>query len=241
MVSKSSGERAVTRNAYLLFYRRRTPHPLGPTSLQHLVQTAESDPSPESEDDDTEQDRTSRPLEAGNGQRLDASSRNGSSSAFIGTGAAAGAAVLRGGGSQLFQAGRTAEVGAGTENLTDDEGLPPYVGGHDQDEGFVDAEYSGPSTELFGPYGIHDGPAWSFEGIASSNVARPENSDGDSDMPALGSAGGEDQGTRILQDFGDELHDTHPGISTPVEGIQPLLGGERGDGDVHEIRVHGPD
>jgi hypothetical protein len=32
---------------------------------------------------------------------------------------------------------------------------------------------------------------------------------------------------------------SHPGVSTPVEGIQPSLGGEMGDGDVHEIRVAG--
>jgi hypothetical protein len=43
---------------------------------------------------------------------------------------------------------------------------------------------------------------------------------------------------RLLEDFSDEMMG-HAGSSTPVEGIHPVLGGEMGDGDVHEIRVLG--
>lgn len=236
----SSGQKAVTRNAYLLFYRRRSPHPLGPTQLRQLVQTAESDPSPESEEDE-DTDRPSRPLETGNGLRLDASSRNGSSSAFTaGTGAVAGAAALRGGGSQLSRVGKTAGVGAETGDLSDDEDLPPYASEMYPDEGYDDAD-----TDGFGGVGtyaplsnIYNEPVWSFGGnIGGGSTLRANGSDDGaaSDEPADGSDTAEN---RLIEAFGDDLT-THPGVSTPIEGIQPLLGGELGDGDVHEIRVHG--
>jgi ubiquitin carboxyl-terminal hydrolase 4/11/15 len=239
-----SGQKAVTRNAYLLFYRRRTPTPLGPPELQQLVKAAESDPSPDSDADDDEANNRSRPRDShpdsGNGQRLDALSRNGSSSASTGTGVAAGAGALRGGGSHQLSARESPlKNAAGVGNQSDDENeyLTPYVDGanDDHDEGFVDAE------EMYAPlnqYGYDEGPVWSFEGLGTSSLHRND-SDAASDAPNLGSEGGDLLENRLLQDFGDDMVSSHPGVSTPVEGIQPSLGGEMGDGDVHEIRVAG--
>lgn len=227
-MSKSSGARAVNRNAYLLFYRRRSPRPLGPTSLQNLVRKAESDSNLDSEEDDDETERSARPLDAGNGQRLDASSRNGSSSAFTGTGAGVGAGVLLGAGSQLSRAARTAGAGAEQGNASDDEGLPPYSINvtDDHDEGYGGDE--GPLTYL-GP--SHDDASWSFD-LLNSN-SRADDSDAMGSNSAVGSTGGRNR----MEDFDDDDTMAHAGISTPIEDIAPRLGGEDGDDDVHEIRV----
>jgi ubiquitin carboxyl-terminal hydrolase 4/11/15 len=233
----------VTRNAYLLFYRRRTPTPLGPPELQRIVQAAESDPAADSDAGDDDEPNRSRPRDSdsGNGQRLDASSRNGSSSAFTaGTGAAAGAAAQRAGGSHLPLArGSPLKNGAAAAALpSDDDSTDGTLDGA-LDEGFHDADDYTPMPAYL-QYPDEQGPVWSFDALPSSNHHMHANDSDDvaSDAPNMGSDGGEELGNRLLEDFGDELLG-HPGVSTPVEGIQPSLGGERGDGDVHEIRVLG--
>jgi ubiquitin carboxyl-terminal hydrolase 4/11/15 len=244
-----SGQKAVTRNAYLLFYRRRTPTPLGPPNLQKIVLAAESDAPADSDAEDTDEPDRSRPRDSfsGNGQRLDASSRNGSSSAFTaGTAAAVGAGALRGGGS-LPLSGRASLLknGVGAASLSDeevDDALPMTDGTHDEtDEGFVDAD-DNVSYGAFNGYDNEQGPVWSFDGLGHSSTQRNHNDSDDdvaSDAPNLGSEDGAGAlDNRLLEDFGDDVLG-HPGSSTPVEGIQPSLGGERGDGDVHEIRVLG--
>lgn len=225
IVSKTTGERAVNRNAYLLFYRRRSPRPLGPTSLQNLVRKAESDPNLDSEEDEDEPERPARSLDAGNGQRLDASSRNGSSSAFTGTGAGVGAGVLLGAGSQLSRAAITAGAGAEQENASDDEGLPPYSNNvtDDHDEGYGE----GPVNYVTG----HDDASWSFDFLNSNPNQRNDDSDNMGSNSAIGSE------RNRMDDFDNDDTLGHAGISTPVEGIAPRLGGEDGDDDVHEIRV----
>lgn len=81
MVSRRPNPQVVvTAAAYLLFYRRRAAHPLGGPFFEQLI-TSASQPSSQSQP----ASRTSSP--AGEGKRLDDSSRNGSSSAFIGVGA----------------------------------------------------------------------------------------------------------------------------------------------------------
>lgn len=239
----------MTRNAYLLFYRRRTPTPLGPPSLQKIVQTAENDHTPDSDaDNDDDETNRSRPrdhTDSGNGQRLDASSRNGSSSASTaGTGVVAGAAVLRAGGShQLSARGSRLKNAHGAGSLSDDEGLLPYAndGANDQDddEGFVDAEDQVDYVQdMYEPLNRYDDPVWSFGGLGTSSFNNQQSDDDvASDAPNLGSDGGEELGNRLLEDFGDDI--LPAGVSTPVEGIQPSLGGEFGDSDVHEIRVAG--
>jgi ubiquitin carboxyl-terminal hydrolase 4/11/15 len=241
----------VTRNAYLLFYRRRTPTPLGPLSLQQIVRSAESDPAADSEGDDDDNNR-SRPRnsDSGNGRRLDASSRNGSSSAFTaGTGVVAGAGALRGGGShQLSGRGSLPKNGAGVANLSDEDEDDSLLHMNDgaadsQDEGFVDAEDLYEPLNRYDTYADDTGPVWSFEGIGSSSLQQNRlNNDSDdvaSDTPNLGSDGGEELGNRLLEDFGDDIVGSHPGVSTPVEGIDLSMAGDKDDGDVHEIRVLG--
>lgn len=184
VVSKcSSGDRAVTRNAYLLFYRRRTPTPLGPKPLQELVLAAEND---NTEDPDSEADDDAR-SRSGNGKRLDASSRNGSSSAF-GHGTAAGAQI-RGGGSGPLAT--TLGPAAADDDLDDDEG---FVDAEEDTANLVDNMYSG--LQHFD----YDHPVWSFEGVGGGLGG--DGSDGASDAPNLGSVMGE--GDRIEEDFGAE-------------------------------------
>jgi ubiquitin carboxyl-terminal hydrolase 4/11/15 len=245
-----SGQKAVTRSAYLLFYRRRTPVPLGPPELQKIVQSAESDPAADSEADDDDNNR-SRPRnsDSGNGRRLDASSRNGSSSAFTaGTGVAAGAGVLHGGGSHQHSGrGSLPRNAAGVANLSDDDEDDSLLHTNDgaadsQDEGFVDAEDLYQRQDQYGTYADDMGPVWSFEGIGSSSLQQNRLNDSDdvaSDTPNLGSDGGEELGNRLLEDFGDDIVGSHPGVSTPVEGIEVSMAGDKDDGDVHEIRVLG--
>ncbi|KAF2821546.1 cysteine proteinase [Ophiobolus disseminans] len=230
-VSKcNSGEKAVSRNAYLLFYRRRTPSPLGPPQLQEIVKAAENGNTPDSDDDDDENDR-SRARDSGNGLRLDASSRNGSSSASTaGTGVAAGAAALRGGGSLPPSGGRGSllknGVAVGSLIDEDDTDLPPYV----EDEGFHDAEDDGGTYGSLNSY-AYDNPIWSFEGVQSSSLHQNGSSDGPaSDEPNLGSEGGEHLQDRLLTDFGSD-DDLHARAGTPIEGAFT------NEDAVHEIRV----
>ncbi|KAL2863429.1 putative ubiquitin-specific protease UBP12 [Aspergillus lucknowensis] len=73
-------QNAVTSSAYLLFYRRRSDRPLGGKILEEITESS-TRPGSESE--------SSRgPSPSGEGRRLGDSSRNGSSSALAGVGAA---------------------------------------------------------------------------------------------------------------------------------------------------------
>ncbi|KAH3907984.1 ubiquitinyl hydrolase 1 [Parastagonospora nodorum] len=224
VVSKcTSGQKAVTRSAYLLFYRRRSPVPLGPDHLREIVQAAETDATADSDAEDDDSNNRSRPRDAnksdsGNGQRLDGSSRNGSSSAGIG--AAAGALAQRGHG--FSDRGSLLKSGAGVVNLSDDEDMPPMVDGS-ADEGFVDAEDGNDYTTFGGFQGSND-PMWSFEALGASSNRLHGSSDVASDAPNLGSEGPDDLSSRMLEDFGDDMHD---GEDAPVDDVD----------DVHEIRV----
>jgi len=226
----SSGQKAVSRAAYLLFYRRRSPVPLGPPSLQQIVASAGS--NQDSEEDEGDEQHSNSPT--GNGLRLGDSSRNGSSSAGA---VAAGVEVLRGGGSQLSAAGSHLRKGTSAESLSEDEMamLPSYA-----DEGYHEAEDTSDFNlnDVSAPSGRHDQPLWSFQGLNHSGTTGQESDDAASDAPNLGSLGGDDLSTRMLQDFGDDIG-TRPGMSTPIEGIPPLLGGEDRDDDVAEIRLRG--
>jgi ubiquitin carboxyl-terminal hydrolase 4/11/15 len=224
VVSKcTSGQKAVTRSAYLLFYRRRSPVPLGPDHLREIVQAAETDATADSEAEDDDSNNRSRPRDAnksdsGNGQRLDGSYRNGSSSDGIGV--AAGALAQRGHG--FSDRGSLLKSGAGVANLSDDEDMPPMVDGS-ADEGFVDAEDSNDYTTFGGFQGPND-PMWSFEALGASSNRLHGSSDVASDAPNLGSEGPDDLSSRMLEDFGDDIHD---GEDAPVDDVD----------DVHEIRV----
>ncbi|KAL2820870.1 hypothetical protein BDW59DRAFT_112294 [Aspergillus cavernicola] len=102
-------ESVVTSSAYLLFYRRRSERPLGGKILQEVT---ESSTRPASEASDSP--RESRgPSPSGEGRRLGVSSRNGSSSALAGVGAA----------HQLGDGGL--RIGTRTKSNRDDEDNPP--------------------------------------------------------------------------------------------------------------------
>jgi ubiquitin carboxyl-terminal hydrolase 4/11/15 len=211
----------VTRSAYLLFYRRRSAGPLGPPQLQEVVNAWWNPGSEGANDSDEVNSRPDSP--AGNGLRLDGSSRNGSSSAFA---AGAGAGALRGAG--LGGAGSLALKGA--EVATDDE-LPDY-----HDEGYGAGDEDGPAN--YGRYvslpTTSTGTDWNFDGInqveGSGDVF---DEDASSNAPNLA---GDSLGDRLLQDFGDELGDVvhHPRMGTPniAEGMEGLT-----DDDVVDIRV----
>jgi ubiquitin carboxyl-terminal hydrolase 4/11/15 len=229
MVSKcSGGQDAVTKAAYLLFYRRRSSTPLGPPSLQQIVQ---KEVDLDSEDDSEAENRSRSP--AGNGLRLGGSSRNGSSRAGA---AGAGVGALRGDGSALSAAatpqGSLARSGAEAETL--EENSPPdyYDETFHEDEGF-----SGIDTDAGGMYGpvvpYSEGPLWSFDGLGGSTRAN-DSDDVASDAPDLGSDNGEYLAERMMEDFGDDLH-ADPGVSTPVHNFQAPSGGD--DDEVTEIRI----
>ncbi|GLB04224.1 CSN-associated deubiquitinating enzyme Ubp12 [Aspergillus tubingensis] len=73
----------VTSSAYLLFYRRRSDRPLGGKVLEEIT---EASTRPNSDVDSQSESRGQSP--SGEGRRLGGSSRNGSSSALTGVGAA---------------------------------------------------------------------------------------------------------------------------------------------------------
>lgn len=225
-----SGKKAVTRAAYLLFYRRRSPYPLGPPSLQQVVA---ADSSPDSEDEHDAENETRSRSPAGNGLRLGDSSRNGSSSAGA---VVAGAGALHGDGSQLLAQGSRLKNAAGVESLSEDEmDMPPPAY---NDEGFHDAEtdYIG---DMYAPLNRYDEPVWSFDTLSHSRSEDRDFDETASDTPNLGSAGAEELENRLIEDFGDDVIGTRPGVSTPTEGIQATLGpGTDGDDDdVAEIRL----
>ncbi|CAO2651374.1 Nn.00g039440.m01.CDS01 [Neocucurbitaria sp. VM-36] len=229
-----SGQKAVTRAAYLLFYRRRSPVPLGPPSLQQIV-TAENSPDSE-EDNDADEQRSRSP--AGNGLRLGDSSRNGSSSAGA---AAAGVGALRGGGSQLSAAASRPRNAAAAANPSDDEmdTLPPAYAAS-EDEGFHDASETDFVSDMYAPLTSYpDDPVWSFDNLNHSRSHDQDFDDAASDAPNLGSVNGNDDlSSRMLEDFGDDIG-TGPRVSTPTEGLQVTLGDDHSDEEVAEIRLRG--
>ena len=223
-----SGRKAVTRAAYLLFYRRRSPVPLGPPELQRVVTADVSNPDSDEEnntDADDQQARSRSP--AGNGLRLGDSSRNGSSSAGA---VGAGAAVLRGDGYQRSAAGNRPKNGAAAANLSDDddEDLPPYA---DEDEGFAEDSYN------TNPWAAAetDRPMWSFNALSDNPVRNDNDSDTGgvaSDTGAASTGDGMELSDRLLEDFGDDepIKGGWGGVGTPVT---------QQEDEVAEIRLTG--
>lgn len=230
----SGGEEAVTKAAYLLFYRRRSNTPLGPESLQKVVQ---KDMEAGSDEGSENENRSRSP--AGNGSRLGGSFRNGSSRAGA---AGAGAGVLRGAGSALLAAaipqGSLARNGVNPE--TQDGTSPPDYYDDEtlgDDEGFsgIDAEEGG--SMAYGPIApryLHGGPQWSFDGAASTRG--DDSDDASSNAPAIDSDNGEYLEQRMLEDFGDDDATPYPGTSTPMH-FEPASGVDVDDTEVKEIRI----
>jgi ubiquitin carboxyl-terminal hydrolase 4/11 len=232
----------VTQAAYLLFYRRRSDHPLGGKVLEEIVSAAhtavDSDSQPGS--------RSESP--SGEGQRLGGSSRNGSSSALLG----AGVAHQPGdGGSE----GEELETFIGPRARNDE--LPAYsidpVSGEqtldmaetiegmniDLDDegigGMCDVSY-GPSFSMH-----YEQPGWGFDRLPNNQVPHApagsmengNDNDGEeglfvgSDGHASMASNMSDANLRIQQDFGDQADigtiDGHGFDSTPMRNNSPVM------------------
>lgn len=251
----------VTPAAYLLFYRRRAPHPLGGPFFEQIISAA-NNLTPQSQPTS----RTASP--AGEGKRLDDSpSRNGLSSALTGAGA-----THQAGGGGLAVATLAAQPRTGV----DDE-LPSYSSSMnpsdqprptlesmemDEDEAVGDMEESFPRN-LFA-----DQPVWSFEGLGSrpdddmqgmtQTIAAPPGSDqdGDEDLfdeDSMKAVSPSSESDRLITDFTDEQGRQLPVFvedegttsgafgsyrsgSTPMQDVPPLMG-EDDDVAVAEVRV----
>lgn len=197
--------KAVSTAAYLLFYRRRSDHPLGGKELQEITENSAQADSDEQE----EEDGSGSP--SGEGRRLVDSSRNGSTSALAGVGAAhqAGDGGLRAG-----PRVKSVEVEASDEDDADDE-LPPY-------EQRMDLE---PSSFP------HDQPAWSFDRLSERGGGNDfdDNDDSDSSNKAVG---GED-----LSDLEQFVEGDSDKNHTATTNFHSVTADEDEDLPVVELRV----
>ena len=227
----------VTSAAYLLFYRRRSTESLGGPFFERLM----------SESHDSESQPTSRvPSPAGEGKRLDDSSRVGSSSALRGVGAAHQA----GGGGSVEGAG----VPIARKGIDDDdpaEGLPAYSARDPQstldlgdlqgetlesmeleeDEGIGMEEDVNPRWQ--GPHILGGNePQWNWNGLAPANNS-PRGSGGegqededlfadDSSTKVAKSSGSEEDSNRMAE-FHDDEGTTHGMFGTPPQDSIPIL------------------
>ncbi|KAL8775233.1 MAG: hypothetical protein Q9209_000239 [Squamulea sp. 1 TL-2023] len=231
-------QNVVSTAAYLLFYRRRSDHPLGGPFLESIMSGAEdsaADSQPTSD--------TASP--AGEGKRLDDFSRNGSSSALRGVGAAHQAGG--GGGGRIVR--RTGV----------DDDLPSYPGieapeatleSMDLDEGIADIYAPLNPMSPYGSGGIHQ--SWSFSQLennenqlqivrapaASENNSEENLFDGDSTKAATSPSS--EAGDRLAE-FADDEGTTSGAFGptsrgdTPLQVGPPLLNDD--DGPVAEVTL----
>ncbi|KKK14034.1 putative ubiquitin C-terminal hydrolase, partial [Aspergillus rambellii] len=154
----------VTSSAYLLFYRRRSDRPLGGKILEEIT---ESSTRPGSEGSDS-QEESRGPSPSGEGRRLGGSSRNGSSSALAGVGAA----------HQLGDGG----LRIGTQMKSRDDDIPPEysnspsygersLGRTNRLEGmnFDDEDFG--SGALANSFRSPSPPSWSFKRVTDAHSA----------------------------------------------------------------------
>jgi len=211
----------VTPSAYLLFYRRRAPQPLGGPFFEQLVNAAQN-PSSDSHD----ASRTESP--AGEGKRLDDSSRNGSSSALRGVGA-----IHQAGGGGLTEG--TAERRTGV----DDE-LPGYEGPQPGMLESMELEEDEGIGGIHGPFAAtpyRSTPNWSFDNLTNADqemhgmtqvIAAPPGSDQDPDedlfddgVSAKAASSPSSGRGRLLADFAEDEGTTAGAFGTPVRGGSP--------------------
>jgi len=239
-------EQAVSRAAYLLFYRRRSSSPLGPEYLQQLV----TEHYATSTSSDPEQP-------AGEDQRPDGSaSRNGSSSDSL-PAAAVGALHLPGspsaGRGLASPARSTSRVALVSTNYDSDEGISLEMD---------DVEPPSYDVPMFASVnrGLSDfnaQPRWGWEGVTLGAAAGSDNemedsetlNGGISDLPPLGSGGGGTPLRERMADFGDESMVNSYGPPTPdsdvggykhVEHVQGIEVDDS-DGEVAEVRLDDED
>ena len=227
----------VTSAAYLLFYRRRTESVLGGPFFEKLFAVTDGD--------NIESQPTSRaPSPAGEGKRLDGSSRNGSSSALRGVGAAHQAGV-----------GGADETVVSTRTGVDDD-LPAYSmrdplrntinpqelaantlesmevdGDGEVDEGIADIHPALDHDEdSWTALNDHSEPSWSFgnydkshrkTGRHGSDVGDEDLFGGDNSSTKVANSSVSDTGEDRMADFGDDNGSGSRAFGTPEE--EPLL------------------
>ena len=187
----------VTSAAYLLFYRRQSDRPLGGPFFDQFMSS--TDPTSSQSNS-----RAPAPM-AGEGKRLEGSSRNGLSSASPGVGVAHQA----GGGGPVGQSAMSEadelpsySTATRTQRMDLDDGLDEGIGMGDG----VDESYSSAM-----PY---DGPSWSFNGLSSvEDTQPPPNSDAGS--LAVESDGSE--GRNRMAEFADDEGTTMTHFDTPTQ------------------------
>ncbi len=249
-MSQRNPQSVVTAAAYLLFYRRRSDQPLGPPYLQKLVAEAH-----QREAGSQASSRDESP--AGEGRRLDDFSRNGSSGALAG----AGAALLpRGVGS----AGASPAKNASENDIdleaadADADARPMHSFLEDSsDEGLDMTHGASPFTNVksLGPLrlGFVESPEWDFSTVANEGGRlEDEGLDHASEVAAPGSNSGDDLQERMITDFGEEDSGLHrregsPMTGSPIEDLPDLIeedgavrvepSVEEADAPVVEVRV----
>jgi len=224
---KSNPQAVVTAAAYLLFYRRRAPSVLGGPFFEQLVSNINDVPS--------ESQPTSRAASpSGEGKRLDDSSRNGSSSALRGVGAA-------------HQAGGGGLADGRMRTGVDDE-LPAYesidprrlqadtLEGMELDDEGIGMEPSvengpWPQNHYDQPQVQYIHPQWSFNVIGHDEINAPPGSKGSS-VKAGGSIS--DSSDRMADFEEDEAVGTFGTPPTEAIAMEPP---PVEDEPVYEVRV----
>lgn len=250
-VSKKNDPKAVvTPAAYLLFYRRRSDHPLGGEALEEITQEANKPV-----DSDESQTESGANSPAGEDRRLGGSSRNGSSSALTGVGAAhqAGDGGLQGerqarsddelpdysDGLRLGEQSLQGNSGTLDGPDTDDEAIMGggFSGGLSFGSSnlwsFDRASDSGPSQMTAAPPGsYYEGDEDLFDDDAASNKAVAEGDMSDTEARLAG-----------LRDLDDDNGGDSPGTlfdDSTIQDIPPPLAADEDQGDelpVVELRV----
>ncbi|KIW35381.1 uncharacterized protein PV07_02079 [Cladophialophora immunda] len=193
--SKTDPRSVVTSAAYLLFYRRRSEHPLGGSKLQELLEESNTNNNDAAADSELPQDsRDSSPV-TGEGRRLGDSSHNGSSSAFpVGHGHRVG--VGPGGSAPGEGSRQTRGLLAGTES-------PPSLmlptaassgGEFEQPPGYDDAPAEADVDEGVSMDFQWSQQTWDFARLETSTQRAPANSE---EEGMFGDKGSSNDSTRV--------------------------------------------
>ena len=211
----------VTPAAYLLFYRRRSEHPLGGEKLEKILDVINTPPA-----DSNSQPPSRDASPSGEGRRLGDSSHNGSSSAFA--------------------AGQTHRVGDGGPAITKTmksrglTGVPPEDGGPLKSVEMTsneDDELPGYTPAGYDPSGVEQ----HFSRNMSDGFDHNDDSGVDTDGPTYGPPAPWHRNNWSFNTMGTQMAAAPPGSPDPDAGDEDIFqdsastkveGGD--DSDVHE-------
>ena len=194
---KNNPNSVVTSAAYLLFYRRRSPKPLGGPFFESILSTSDDQES----DDQLSHDHSrneSPSAQAGEGKRLDDFSRNGLSSALAGVGAAHQAGS---GGPQDGMTSKGKAIAPARE-----PGLPDYSQElHDGEQTLESMEVDEEPAILRLGAADAQRPQWGFGNLGSADVGEDmeEPLFDDASTKAMSSGEASSSDKRPLSDFGE--------------------------------------